>query len=149
MGAYWLTFKPYGPSVPRGWPIEELRKLITRFANDPATATEWWRIASHRSATIGDRVYVFKQGDGPRGIFGVGNIIDGPEARATSSDHLGPVPRALVRFEQLVDPSAEFLLGLGEIEDIVPQRLINAQASGIRVADEIASEIEKRLARLH
>ena len=55
------------------------------------------------------------------------------------------MPRALVRFEHLVDPSTEFLLRLEEIEDVVPSPLINAQASGNSVADEISSEIEKRL----
>jgi putative restriction endonuclease len=145
MTAYWLTFKPYGPSAPRGWPIEELQDLVRRFNIDPSGATEWWRIASHQSAQSGDRVYLFKQGDNPRGIFGVGNITGGPENRSVPSDDLGPVPRALVRFEQLVDPSTDFLLRLEEIEDVVPPTLINAQASGNSVADEVASEIEKRL----
>jgi putative restriction endonuclease len=145
MRAYWLTFKPHGPSAPRGWPIEELRDLVRRFNITPSAATEWWRIASHRSAQSGDRVYLFKQGDNPRGIFGLGTIIGGPENRSVPSDDLGPVPRALVRFERLVDPSTEFLLRLEEIEDVVPPTLINAQASGNSVADEVASEIEKRL----
>ena len=145
MTAYWLTFKPHGPSAPKGWPIEELQDLVTRFNIDSSAATIWWRIASHQSARPGDRIYLFKQGDNPRGIFGVGNIIGGPESRSDPSDDLGPVPRALVRFEHLVDPSTEFLLRLEEIEDVVPSPLINAQASGNSVADEISSEIEKRL----
>jgi hypothetical protein len=147
MAAYWLTFKPWGPSALRGWPIEDLRKLVARFNIDPSATTEWWRIASHQTAQVGDRVYLFKQGDNPRGIFGFGNIIDGPEIRSVPSDHLGPAPRALVRFERLVDPSREFLLGLEEIEDVVPSSLVNANASGFSVGDEVATEIDKRLAR--
>jgi putative restriction endonuclease len=145
MTAYWLTFKPKGPSAPRGWPIEELQDLVSRFNNDPSGATEWWRIASHQSAHRGDRVYLFKQGDDLRGIIGVGIIVHGPALRSVPSDDLGPVPRALVRFEQLVDPSTEFLLRLEEIEDVIPPALINAQASGNSVPDEVAAEIEKRL----
>jgi hypothetical protein len=93
-------------------------------------------------------VYLFKQGDNPRGIFGVGNIIDGPEVRSTPSDYLGPRPRALIRFERLVDPSMGFLLRLEQIEDVVPSSLINANASGYSVSDEVAREIEKRLGHL-
>jgi putative restriction endonuclease len=145
MPAYWLTFKPRGPSAPRGWPIEELRELVGRFDADPGAATEWWRIASHRSAQIGDRVYLFKQGDDPRGIFGVGNIVARPETRSVPSDNLGPVPRALVRFVRLVDPSRDFLLRLEDIADVVPPTLINANASGNSVSDDIASEIDRRL----
>jgi putative restriction endonuclease len=119
--------------------------LVRRFDVDPASATEWWRIASRQAARIGDRVYLFKQGDDPRGIFGVGNIVGGPETRVVQSDNLGPLPRALIRFERLVDPSVDFLLRLEEIDDVVPPSLITAQASGNSVSDEIASEIERRL----
>jgi putative restriction endonuclease len=146
MPAYWLTFKPHGPSAPRGWPIEKLRDLIRRFDIDPDAASEWWRIASHQAARIGDRVYLFKQGDDPRGIFGIGNIVGGPETRTVQSDNLGPLPRALIRFERLVDPSTDFLLRLEAIDDVVPPSLITAQASGNSVSDEIASELERRLA---
>ena len=75
MSAYWLTFKPLGRTAPAGWPIENLRDLVTRFEADPSGTTEWWRIAAHQSARVGDRVYLFKQGDDPRGIFGVGTIV--------------------------------------------------------------------------
>ena len=59
MSAYWLTFKPLGPTAPAGWPIENLRDLVTRFEADPSGTTEWWRIAAHQSARVGDRVYLF------------------------------------------------------------------------------------------
>src|SRR4051812_33358531 len=118
MRAYWLTFKPLGPAAPRGWPMENLKDLVRRFGADPADATEWWRIATHRSAQVGDRVYLFKQGDDPRGIFGVGTIVGGPERRGGSSDQEGVRPRALVRFEKLVDPTEGFLLRLDEIRDL-------------------------------
>jgi putative restriction endonuclease len=146
MPAYWLTFKPLGPTAPRGWPIENIRDLVERFEADPATATEWWRIAAHQSANVGDRVYLFKQGDDPRGIFGVGTIIDGPEHRGSPSDQEGVRPRALIRFEKLVDPTEGFLLRLDEIDDIVPLSNIVANASGISVREEVVSELEKRLA---
>ena len=69
MSAYWLTFKPLGCTAPAGWPIENLRDLVTRFEADPSGTTEWWRIAAHQSARVGDRVYLFKQGDDPRGLL--------------------------------------------------------------------------------
>lgn len=146
MPAFWLTFKPRSPSAPQGWPIEELSRLIARFEADPATGTEWWRIASHATARVGDRVYLFKQGDDPRGIFGTGTILDGPDYRATGTDDEGPRHRALISFERLVDPTVGFLLPLEAIADIVPGQLINAMASGYSVPDSVASEIEYRLA---
>ncbi len=145
MSAYWLTYKPLGPTAPKGWPIENMRDLVRRFETDPFTSTEWWRIAAHQSAQIGDRVYLFKQGDDPRGIFGVGSIIQGPELRP--SDQGGARPQALIRFETLVDPTEGFLLRLDEIDDFVPPNTVAAQASGNSVPDGIIVELESRLAQ--
>lgn len=146
MAAYWLTFKPLGPTAPKGWPMENLTALVRRFEADPTTATEWWRIAAYNAARVGDRVYVFKQGIGQRGIFGVGTIIDGPDNRDSPSDNEGVQPRALIQFEKLVDPLHGFLLSLDEIDDLVPRTRINAPGSGFSVPAEIVPEIEKRLA---
>jgi hypothetical protein len=145
MAAYWLTYKPYSPKAQRGWPADRLRNLVQRFEADPATATQWWRIASHASARVGERVYLFKQGDDPRGVFGVGTIIAGPEYTDSPTDTDGRKHRGLIRFERLVDPGEGFLLRLDEIEDIVPLSMINAQASGFSVPDEIVPEIERRI----
>jgi putative restriction endonuclease len=146
--AYWLTFKPLGPNAPQGWPIDEMRKLVRTFETDPAKATVWWRIASHRAAKIGDRVYLFKQGNDPRGIFGVGSIIDGPELRESPTDREGVRHRALVRFERLVDPTRDFLLPLEGNRDIILQSLIDAAASGNSVPETVFVELERRLASM-
>jgi putative restriction endonuclease len=148
MSAYWLTYKPFGPASPRGWPAEEMTELVRRFEIDPANTTIPWRIASHKSAQIDDRVYLFKQGSDPRGVFGVGKIIERPHLQTDPTDNEGPKYRAKIRFDQLVDPSREFLIGLDAINDIVPDTLINAQASGNGVAEDVALELEKRLAPL-
>jgi hypothetical protein len=147
MSAYWMTFKPLGPGAPKGWPIEKLQDLVKRFDAGPSSATEWWRIASHASARVDDRVYLFKQGSDPRGIFGVGTIDQEPEYRDNPSDHEGMQHRALIRFTALVDPTKGFLLALPEIADIVPSSLINAQASGNKVADDVAEQLDRLLGR--
>ncbi len=145
MPAYWLTFKPRSATTPRGWPIEDLRALVRRFEDNPVTTSEWWRIASSKSARVGDRVYAFKQGNDPRGIFAVGTIIKGP---VLISADLDPTPRyrALIQFEALVDPTESFLPSLAQISDIAPSTLIDAQASGTSVPPGIISELERRLA---
>jgi putative restriction endonuclease len=144
MPAYWLTYKPLGPASPRGWPAEELRKLVERFQTDPSRTTTLWRIASHQSARVGDRVYLFKQGSNPRGVFGVGEIIEAPRLQNDSADE--PRYRAKIRFDMLVDPSREFLVGFEIIERIVPETLIDAQASGNAVPSHVAEKLETYLA---
>lgn len=144
MPAYWLTYVTKEESPDRGWPLSDLRALVDRVEADPG-ATEWWRIANG-NAHIGERVYVFKQGTrSPRGVIGVGEIVGRPERRSTPTDpemHL----RANIRFQKLLDPTTGFLLPLTEIDNFVPQSLIRAQSSGTRVSDDVAAELERRLA---
>jgi hypothetical protein len=54
--------------------------------------------------------------------------------------------RANILFQKLVDPTDGFLLPLAEVDDFVPQSLIAAQRSGTRVTDDVAAELERRLA---
>ena len=146
MASYWLTYKPLSNSSPRGWPPAEMDKLVRAFEADPANTTVLWRIASHQAARVGDRVYVFKQGSEPRGIFGVGEIVESPRQQVDPTDiDKGPAYRARIRFDRLVHPGRSFLLNYQVIQDIVPEALINAQASGNAVQQEIAVELDRRL----
>ena len=120
-----------------------MSELVRRFTADPARATPLWRIASHQTARIGDRIYLFKQGSDPRGVFGVGEIIEPPRLQTDPTDiDEGPRYRAKIPFYRLVDPSREFLLDYQTIEDIVPETLITAQASGNGVPEDVAAELE-------
>lgn len=143
MSLWWLT---YNPSSSRAMPVEELKGLVRDFELDPKSASKWWRFASHTRGRIGDKVYLFKQGRGPRGIFGVGEIIEGPELRAELARE-GGEPRwgVLVSFENIVDPDDDFLLPLDEMV-MVPKGIINSESSGIHVPDDVASHLETRLA---
>ena len=147
MPAYWLTYKPKEESPDRGWPLSDLRALIDRVKQDPDVpgSTEWWRIANS-NARIGERVYVFKQGTrSPRGVIGVGEIVGRPEMVGAPSEPEIRL-RAKIRFQKLVDPTAGFLLGLAAVDDFVPQSLIDAPRSGVRVPEDVAAELERRLA---
>ena len=144
MPAYWLTFRPAEESPDRGWALSELRNLITQVNANPDT-TQWWRISSHRQAQVGNRVYLFKQGTAsPRGIMGVGEIVGGPDHRATPTDP-HPCWRAEIRFQKLVDPTVRFLLPLNSIKDVVPPGLVTAPASGFSVPPDVAAFLERRL----
>ncbi|MCW5691259.1 MAG: HNH endonuclease [Pseudolabrys sp.] len=105
-----------------------------------------WRIASHQSAKIGDRIFIFKQGANPRGVFGVGQIVEAPRLQPDPADvDKQPRNRAKIQFDALVDPSREFLIGFEIINEIVPQSLIDAQASGNAVPSQVAEKLEAYL----
>lgn len=145
--AFWLTYKPLSPASPRGWPPEQMDELIRSFETDPATATPLWRVASSKAASIGDRVYLFKQGAGQRGIFGIGELIEAPRQQFDPTDKdAGLTDRARVRFSHLVNPKQAFLLDHDALADLVPIQLIEAQRSGNGVPEDVARELENRLA---
>ncbi len=135
MTAFWMTWKP------EGWPLEQLRDLVQRFERD-SSADEPWRIIAHKRAKVGDRVFAFKQGSEPRGIFGVGTITAPPSIRPELSPHSEQLQYfAPVHFTSLVDPTDHFLLPLEDMIEIVPGRLIRAQASGYPMPPDAAASI--------
>lgn len=146
MPAFWLTYKPLTNAAPRGWPPEHMDALVRSFEADPASATPLWRMASTRAARASDRVFLFKQGENPRGIFGLGELIENPRDQFDPTDiDAGLTPRARIRLTHLVNPSQGFLLDYESIEDVVPKKLVEAQQSGNRVDDDVAEKLYRRL----
>jgi hypothetical protein len=137
--AFWLTWKP------EGWPLEKLQDLVRRVRADPST-TEPWRIQAPRRVSIVSRVFLFRQGPGPRGIFGVGEVADFPrQIPEESKDPDAPQFFAPIRFFMLEDPTQKLLLPLEGMTDVVPAALIGAQASGTTLSDDLAATLEKRI----
>jgi hypothetical protein len=52
----------------------------------------------------------------------------------------------LVQFDRLVDPTKKLLLPLKGNESLFPKSLVEAQASGTKVSDDVAESVFKRLA---
>ena len=134
MRAFWLTWNP------KKYPEEELRQ-------DMRGRTFNWSIAAHRKAKSGDRVYIFKQGQGTRGIFGVGEIIGQPEEGEPfeGSSGTSPAHYAPIRFNRLIFPGNGFLLPLESLRDVVPASLINSQSSGISVPPAVDEQLQSLL----
>ena len=146
MAAYWMTWKPFDGATPKGWPTERMQDLVERFRAAPSTVQPW-RIAANRAVQVGDRAYFFKQGKGARGVFGVGEVVGPPYLIPEElKDPNAPQFFALIRFRALVDPTEAMLLPLAAIDGVVPKTLVNIQASGTGVPDDVASRLDALLA---
>lgn len=107
--------------------------------NENGSVDEEWRFYS-TEAQVNDRVWLLKQGAGPRGIFGIGHFI-GPRERGIASNKR-PAPMALVRFTTLVDPKRKFLIG----QDLTSKVLdIIIRSSGTLIDDTRAKALEQLL----
>jgi hypothetical protein len=136
MTSFLLTWKE------SGWPHEN----IVRMANDIEAnghVDEPWRIAAHKLAKDGDRVWVLRQGRGPRGMFGVGEIT-GPPVRGEAGN--GKIQwMAPVRFSAFVDPKQRLLIGEKTVSSILRPNQLNAQASGYPLDDEQSNALDAAL----
>lgn len=147
MAMFWMTWTAQGPLH---WDQNKLQAMIRKFRS-AGTVTEPWRII-RRDATKGDIAIAFKQGRGPRGIFGVGTILNAPCLRPELFTKPGQNHRvANVQFERLVDPMAgEMLVTLDALlKKGFPLPLINARASGFSVPEpwpaRLLAEIDRAL----
>jgi len=69
MNSFLITFKPATESPERGWPLDELQKLVRRHRAGERVE-EIWRFKNRRDAGLGDRVVLLEQGKGGPAIIG-------------------------------------------------------------------------------
>lgn len=130
MPSYLITWKPTTENPEKGWPLEALQSLARRI-KAKGGAVEPWRFQSHRSAKVGDRVFVLRQGRAGPAIIGYGRLDSDPVNKN------GWVVE--VRLEQLVDPTVELLATAAELKAITTaKRVWGTQASGVSIADNLA-----------
>jgi hypothetical protein len=135
MPAFLLTWKEVW------WPHENIVRMV-REVQTKGYVDEPWRIHAYRKARPGDRVWVLRQGHGPKGIFGAGHITGLPSPGIAANGETRWM--APVRFEDLVDPMRELLIGADVTVGVLGEK-IGARASGDPIEDEQSAALEKIL----
>jgi hypothetical protein len=105
---------------------------------------EPWLIAAHSMARSGDRVWVLRQGRGPKGIFGAGRIIGPPTLGPAGNSKIQMM--APVRFEAFVDPDRQLLIDESAVAAVLRPNQIRAQGSGYPIDDDQSQALEGLLA---
>lgn len=119
--AFLLTWKA------TGWPHENVLRMIATLRAQ-GYVDEPWRLRSSRKANVGDRVWLLKQGPGPKVIFGEGAIVGPPTMQDAGNGKVQPM--ALIRFSRLVDPETTFIVDEPTTKSILRANQLAAQASG-------------------
>jgi hypothetical protein len=101
MNSFLITFKPATESQERGWPLEELQRLVRR-RQAGERVVEAWRFHNRKAVSLGDRVFLLRQGKAGPAIIGYGEVVGAPD------DSTGAW-MAPVQFESIVDPTSEVL----------------------------------------
>jgi hypothetical protein len=97
---------------------------------------EWevdWRARARTE--LGENVFVLKQGDNPRGIFGWGRVIGSWFRDSTDT------ARAPVLITEILDPRKNTILGYEELHGILTQNELNTPYSGRRISREAEAAI--------
>ncbi len=123
-----------------GWPHANLIRMRNAFEKQ-GYVDETWRIHAHRKAKIGDRVWLLRQGNGPKGIFGKGTIT-GPTALGDTGNGKRQM-MAPVRFSAFTDPEEELLLDEANTRTIISETQLRAQASGDPLTAEQSAALER------
>jgi 5-methylcytosine-specific restriction enzyme A len=135
MNSFLITYKPASENPERGWPIEELRKLV-RLNEAGEKAVEEWRFNNRKDVNIGDRVFLLLQGKKGPAIIGYGEIAGRP--KQISDEWYVPV-----QFESIVDPTIEVLVRREDILTIEQgKKFWRIQSSGVLLPQSVANDLE-------
>jgi 5-methylcytosine-specific restriction protein A len=144
MSAFLLTWNP------ARWPWANLAEVIQQTAEGRPYATQW-STGNTRKIARGDRVFLLKQGDEPRGIIAAGRVTSHEVYHAPHYDPQraaqgDTAPHADVEFERILDP-AEALsvadIDQGPLAKVYWQPL----ASGNELPEAAAEALEERWAK--
>lgn len=126
---------------PEGWAYENIQKMLIEYEAN-GSVTESWRISAYNQTTVGDRVWLLRQGNRKRGIFGMGEIAGEPALRDYQGSSRMMVP---VRFLRLTDPEKKLLIRHGELKGILEDTQIATRSSGITLGAEQSVALEALL----
>ncbi len=97
---------------------------------------EKWRFRNRTEVSLGDRVFLLRQGKAGPAVIGYGKVAGEPENNNGTC-------LTLVQFESIVDSTTKVLANREELLAIDGgQPFWRAQSSGVRLPESVASELE-------
>ncbi len=141
MGTFLLTWNP------TRWRWDDLPETVQRVRRGESDDDRWSAGVTRSGIKPGDRFFILRQGAGPRGIFGSGEMrsevyqdAHWDESREGEANYVD------VRFETLVDPDeeSERMIPIADLIERFQDRhyFKRVQASGQQLPDDVAEELE-------
>jgi 5-methylcytosine-specific restriction protein A len=128
---------------PAKWNWIELDRNIEQVEASGTIGLEW-SIVSHRKMRRGDRVFLMRLGEEPRGIMASGFVVSQPFTSKHWNGDDKLTHRVAIEFEVIINPSSGSIL---ELESLSTGSLSEVnwtpQSSGTEIKPAIANELEK------
>lgn len=127
---------------PKKWNWTTLEQSIDQI-EQTGRATEKWSVISHKKIQPGDRAFLIRLGEEPKGIMAAGFVATTPFLSKHWSGEDKLVHRVMIDFEVILNPEKEPLLSL-EILKNGNLAKVNwtPQSSGIEINPEVTDELE-------
>lgn len=129
---------------PKRWKWHDLESVRQKLLQ----GTEVDRLWSCRSSKveIGDRIFIIRLGEEPKGIFASGYVTEKTEGQHWDESKNELIPYVRVKFDKLINPDIKGvkMLFMGELEskDFQPMHWIT-QMSGVQIGDVVADHLEE------
>lgn len=142
MDTYLLTWSP------RKWHWKDLSKRIGEIKRKGACVTDW-SCGNNKSIAKGDRLFLLRQGEEPRGIVGAGWAESDPFEAIHWREEKAKVGRTTmyinVRWQVLLNPETESIFPREWLnEGVLSGVNWNTQISGITIWPDVAEVLEQR-----
>lgn len=127
---------------PKKWNWTTLEQSIDQIEQTGRT-TEKWSIISHRKIQIGDRAFLMRLGEEPKGIMAAGFVATPPFLSKHWSGENKFVNRVMIDFEVILNPEIDSLLSLDTLNQGSLSKVNwTPQSSGIEINPEVTDELE-------
>ena len=142
MNTYLLTWSP------KKWRWIDLSKRIREIERRGFCLGDW-SCGNNKSIAAGDRLFLLRQGEEPRGIVGAGFAVSEPYEEAHWREEKARAGRTTmylkVRWETLLNPETESIFPREWLsEGLLSKVNWNTQISGISIRGEAADALEAR-----
>lgn len=142
MGAYLLTWSP------KKWQWTDLPRRIGEIKRKGFCVSDW-SCGNNKSIAEGDRLFLLRQGEEPRGIVGSGRAASEPYEEVHWREEKARLGRTTmyvaVRWETLLNPETESIFPREWLNESALAKVNwNTQISGISIRSEAAAHLEKR-----
>lgn len=105
-----------------------------------------WSCGVNKSITKGDRIFLIRLGEDPRGIVASGyastSVFEGPHWDTERARKGDTSRRIFIEFDRIVDPSSDEIIPIENLKEQFPQVCWSSQASGIEIPEPVAQSLE-------
>lgn len=146
MATYLIIWNPK-----RWWKWEDRRDLQGCIAKieEQGYCEDRWSCGSTKKIRQGDRLFLMRLGEDPKGIVGSGFATsDVYEDKHWEPGRAGTALYMDLNFDALLDSEQESILSLSELRDISTSTPWIPRSSGVTIEDQVASKLEASWARL-